>query len=346
MEVSRIENLPPPPGIINSIKTGFDLIAGNIATILFPLLLNLFLWLGPRLQMNALFNSIKDTVSMTSKWQAFGISAEGIQQLNKWYETANLFWLIFATPVGVSNLFANSRILQAIFPHFFKDALAQTTQLTPLGNPLVLQVTEWNIVGLTMLLILLGWILGGLYFRSVAWLAMADNGVRPTPVSHAIVQTILISISWGIMSVFVGMPFLALLTSVARSSNPFVAYLLMAFLGLASMWIIVPLYFWSHGIFLKQQNVLSSIWSSFQMARFTLPTSSMFVLTVFLLTFGLGYLWSIPPEDSWMMLVGILGHSFIATALLASSFVYYRDVNAWLPRMIEYLKSNLPSRVS
>ncbi|MBK8618579.1 MAG: hypothetical protein IPN96_16020 [Anaerolineales bacterium] len=101
----------------------------------------------------------------------------------------------------------------------------------------------------------------------------------------------------------------------------FIANLFVLFLSLVSMWVIVPLFFWPHGIFLKQQNFVTSVLSSVQMARFTLPTSSMFVLTVFLLTFGLNFVWSIPPEDSWVTLLGIFGHSFVTTALLAGSFI-------------------------
>lgn len=74
------------------------------------------------------------------------------------------------------------------------------------------------------------------------------------------------------------------------------------------------------------------------MARFTLPTSGLFILAVFLLSTGLNYLWSVPPDDSWMVLVGIAGHAFIRTALLSASFVYYRDMNAWLQTVFEKLK--------
>jgi hypothetical protein len=81
------------------------------------------------------------------------------------------------------------------------------------------------------------------------------------------------------------------------------------------------------------------------MMRFTLPTSSMFVLTVFLLTFGLNFLWSIPPEDSWMTLLGIFGHAFVTTALLAGSFIYYRDMNIWLQTVIEKLRLNTVAKV-
>jgi hypothetical protein len=57
----------------------------------------------------------------------------------------------------------------------------------------------------------------------------------------------------------------------------------------------------------------------------------------------LNYLWTIPANDSWLTLVGILGHAFIMTALLASSFVYYRDTAAWLQSVMERLRATTPT---
>jgi len=54
----------------------------------------------------------------------------------------------------------------------------------------------------------------------------------------------------------------------------------------------------------------------------------------------LNYLWSVPPNNSWMLLIGIAGHAFITTALLAASFVYYRDMNIWLQTVFEQVKQN------
>ena len=85
MEVSRIENLPPPPGIINSIKAGFDTIASHITAILLPLLLNLFMWLGPRLQMTTLFDSVKNEV--VGIWQRGGVPAADIQRVLDFYNS-------------------------------------------------------------------------------------------------------------------------------------------------------------------------------------------------------------------------------------------------------------------
>jgi hypothetical protein len=329
MSVSKIENLPPPPGIINSIKAGFDIIATHISAILLPLLLNLFLWLGPRLRMVALFNSMKADVF--SIWKTSGIPAEDIQRAMGLYENTipriNLFWIFHTMPIGISSLFLPQKISQ-----------------TPLGDPANLQVSATNLLGWIFFLVFFGWIGGGMYFRSVAWLSMGNKDVPPMSVSHAIAQTILLSISWIVLFFFLGVPVFLVLAVVLQFSTT-IANLLILFLCLASMWVIVPLFFWPHGIFIKQQNVINAILSSFQLMRFTLPTSSLFVLTVFLLAFGLNFLWSIPSEDSWMMLLGIFGQSFVTTALLAASFVYYRDMSIWLQNMIEKLRSNVVPKI-
>ena len=181
-------------------------------------------------------------------------------------------------------------------------------------------------------------------FRSVARLTL-DNPDERIGVPRAIAQTMALSILWGIIAAILGISFLILLAIMFQLSQ-LVAQIFVLFLSLASMWAIVPLYFWSHGIFLKKQNVFTSMLSSFQLTRFTLPTSSMFVLTIFLLAVGLNFLWSIPPTDSWMTIVGIFGHSFVSTALLASSFIYYRDMNIWLQLMIEKMKSRQTEKVN
>jgi hypothetical protein len=43
------------------------------------------------------------------------------------------------------------------------------------------------------------------------------------------------------------------------------------------------------------------------------------------------------------MLVGIAGHAFVSTALLAASFIYYRDINAWLSVVLDQLQKRSPT---
>jgi len=328
MVSTRVDNLPPPPGVISSIKAGFDVIATRITAILMPLVLDLFLWLGPRLRMNALFNSVRNDV--TAIWRAGGVPTTEIQRMMDWYDTSipsiNLFWLLRTLPIGISSL---------LFP--------QQVARTPLGSPAILEVNAWNPLGWMLILTVAAWIGGGLYFRRVAWLATATDDDTPLRVSRAVLQTILVSLVWSILAIAIGVPIVLILAVLAQFSE-LLAYIVILFISLASMWLIVPLFFWPHGVFLKQQNFFTSIISSIQMARFTLPTSSMFILTVFLLSFGLNFLWTIPPEDSWMTLFGIFGHAFVTTALLAGSFIYYRDMSTWLQNVIERLRSSMPKQ--
>jgi hypothetical protein len=120
--------------------------------------------------------------------------------------------------------------------------------------------------------------------------------------------------------------------------SPFLGQVALVVLGMAVIWLIVPVYFSAHGIFTYQMNALNAILNSLRMIRFTLPTTFLFLLLLTVIGQGLRFLWVTPAQDSWWMLVGILGHAFISTALLAASFIYYRDVNNWLKVVFEQLK--------
>ncbi|OGO23072.1 MAG: hypothetical protein A2Y54_04770 [Chloroflexi bacterium RBG_16_51_16] len=324
MVTPKTESLPPPPGIIHSIRAGFDVISTNLAAILLPLMLDVFLWLGPRLSLERLFLSLQS--EMMAIWKAGGISAADLEQLMEGYKNMvpqfNLFWLLRTIPVGISSLM-----------------FARNLPQTPLGLPTIWQVTGGDLILWMGLLIFLGWVGGGLYFRWVARFSIPDLQEQLPGTLKAVAQTVLLSIVWTGLTLAIGLPvflFVALLFQV----NSILAQIVILGASFLSMWLIVPMFFWPHGIFIKNQNFLVAIISSAQMARFTLPTSSMFVLTIFLLGFGLNFVWSIPSPESWMTVVGILGHAFITTALLAASFIYYRDMTAWLQTVMERLKAS------
>jgi hypothetical protein len=217
---------------------------------------------------------------------------------------------------------------------------------TPLGSQDVVQITSIpGLLGLVFLFTILGWVVGGLYFRWVSGIALGDaSRAKMISFSWAIIQTLLLSVIWVIGLMIIIIPMMIILTVLTLLSPVLASGALLVIL-LFSFWLIVPLFFTPHGIFVRRQNAFYSIFTSLRMARFTLPTSGLFVLCVFLLSTGLNYLWSIPTDDSWMLLVGIAGHAFITTALLAASFVYYRDMNVWLQNIFEQLqrKQSVPA---
>ena len=209
--------------------------------------------------------------------------------------------------------------------------------MTPLGVQGVIQIPSLlGMFGWLLLLTLVGWIVGGLYFRWVSGTTLGEDEAGISPI-RAVVQSVILSVIWVILLMLVLIPVLMIVTALALFSSLLASGALLLFL-VVSFWLVVPLFFTPHGIFVKKLNAFHSILTSLKMSRFTLPTSSMFVFAVFVLSTGLNYLWSVPSIDSWMLVVGIAGHAFITTALLSASFVYYHDMNAWLQIVFDQIQ--------
>ena len=326
--MDKIETLPPPPGVVGSIKAGFDAIASNISVILLPLILDVFLWLGPRLRVDRLFGPIFDEMPRYARYS--GIPATDLKTLQEnstllleQLTQYNLFSVLRTFPIGIFSLMSGAMPGQS-----------------PLGLPFIIHVNSvFTLLGWVVILTLIGWAFGGLFFRWVSMVVMDSS--RESHMGQAMFQTVLLSVVYLIVAMMLGVPLLVIFSLVAVAS-PLLAQGMLLVLGLLSMWLIVPVFFTPHGIFMRQQNAFASIVSSLKMARFTLPTSSLFVLSILLIAIGLNFLWNIPSSDTWMALVGIVGHAFITTSLLAASFIYYRDMQVWLQTVLEKLKSNLP----
>ena len=324
MDIQKLETLPPPPGIFSSLKAGFDIVTNRVALILIPLGLDLFLWLGPRLSVDGLlspfivymFEQMRQNLTETDLEliiQRQSVFMEWLQDFNLLNLLSKLQWF----PVGVSSLSAQS---------------------LPVTNPLGLQnvvsvPSIWILLGIAVLLIPIGWIGGGVFYRQVS-VSVQSEDEAGVSLLRSIVQTVFLAVICVVILMILLIP-LSFVIGLLAFINPAVANIAVLVVAFFSFWLIVPLFFTPHGIFIRKQNAIYSILSSLRMTRFSLPTSGMFVLSVFILSNGLDILWSAPKSESWLALVGFAGHAFVTTAVLAASFVYYRDMSDWLKNVYE-----------
>lgn len=338
MYPQKLEEFPPPPGVMGSLRAGFEVVSSHVGLILLPAALDILLWLGPQLSVSGLISPI-----LRIMWDQARASATSAADLERFTETQAVFF----EAVQHFNLLSLLGRLQ-LFPIGVSSLLAQKIPFeTPFGSQRVVEITSSAVVvGLAFLLVVSGWVIGGLYFRWVSGIVLGD-AQREMEIGsmRAIIQTLILSAIWVVGLIVIAVP-LTVILLLLLMLNPVLASGAAFLILLLSFWLIVPLFFTPHGIFVRRQNALYSIFTSLRMARFTLPTSGMFVVSVLLLTTGLNYLWNVPPDDSWMRLVGIGGHAFITTALLAASFVYYRDMNVWLQTVFERLqqKQGMPTQ--
>jgi hypothetical protein len=316
---------PPPPGLVASLMAGFDSVANHSAVILPPLLLDLFLWLGPHLRLKGFLQPLIERLpSLAGAFPSNFPDPAAIQTI--WTDIAdrfNLFVILRTFPVGSTSLLS-----------------FQTSVLNPLGVTFNLDAGPFlGILGWGVLLAFLGWIIGGLYYFWVSKVAIKSETLSPW---KSVRQAIFLSLIWLGLLFFFGIPSMLVL-SVLSAISPIVGQVALFVGAMILIWMVMPVFFSVHGIFILQLDALRAILKSINMVRFTLPNTGLFLLTFVVLNQGLNFLWNTPPLDSWWTLVGITGHAFVSTALLAASFIYYRDINAWLKVVFEQLQQQTTS---
>jgi hypothetical protein len=322
---TKLGKLPPPPGLVASLAGGFDSVASHVLIILPPVLLDLFLWLGPHLRLKDFLQPFIDRLpSLAGAFPSSFTDVAAVQQA--WLGFANqfnLFIILRTFPVGATSLLS-----------------FQVPGQTPIGAPVSFDAGSFlGILGWVSVLIFTGWLIGALYYY---WI----SNVALKPEAHSfwksVKQTILLSSIWlGLLFLLGGPVFL--LISLVTFLSPFLGQIMLFAGSLLLIWLLMPVFFSAHGIFALQLDAFRAILNSLRMVRFTLPNTGLFLMAFVLINQGLNFLWNTPRQDSWWMLVGIAGHAFVSTALLAASFIYYRDINAWLKVVFEQLQQQATS---
>ena len=301
-----------PIGIIQSLASGFDLVTRYPALMLLPVLLDVFLWLGPRLSAYPLFRAYLDFLH-SPEMQAFLApnSPQQMEQMQELLDQAgqmfNLFWWLSPILLGVPGLM-----------------VGVPANKIPSGAPATWQVS--NV--LVYLALFVGLSLAGLALSAVYW-AMLASRVRGERLDLVRIG----SLWWGLCKVtlllivavlVVGLPtFLAAL--VVSLFNMVVAQIVLMLGASLLLWLGFYLTFVLHGIALRDWRVFQSARASALLVRTQFPPTMGLVILAVGIYIGLGYVWNIPTSDSWLRAAGILGNAFTATGVLAATALYYMN---------------------
>jgi hypothetical protein len=322
MENNKNQSAITAPRLIPTFVSGFNSIANHIYLILFPLALDLFLWLGPLIRIK---NLVQPVIERTIQDMSSVYPSETIQMMQatkdailQFFEHFNLLFTLRTFPIGVPSLILG---------------------IAPLDNPirhLTINEVSSSTIALVIVIVclLVGLIVGSIYFGLIALVA---NG-KPlnfdvTQFLNQIKTSLVYFLLVVLLAIGLALPVICLSSSIA-AFLPSLGSIPFFIIGLILVWLLLPFVFSPHGIFAGQQTAFGSIGTSIRLVRKYLPGTGLFFLIAILLSQGLDMLWATPAENDWLILVGILGHAFISSGVLAASFVYYSKGITYMQEMM------------
>ena len=300
------------PKVIPALLSGFNTIANKPYLMIFPIILDLFLWFGPAWRVETYFRSIIQglfSLPGLNTAENAGLIQETQAIWQELVANINLAMSLRTLPIGIPSLMV------------FKPPF-----LNPLGRPFIFDLnTNGQVLGIWTLFLVAGFFLGSIYFQNISWQIIDPHEKNKFKATlRSFIQTILMPFLLLIILLIILIP-IALLSTIASLISPAVGQFILLFAGVALLWIVMPLIFTPHGVFLYRQNVVTAMITSINVVRLSMGNTLWYILTSFVLIEGLNYLWQTPAVDSWFLIIGIFGHAFIVTAVIASSFHYFID---------------------
>lgn len=297
---------------------GFNTIANHWYLILFPVVMDVVLWLGPKIKLKMLLMPFIKTMTQN----VLKISPPEM------LPTAQTYQALWDQLINQFNLTSMVRTLPIGIPSIIARQSPLTSPLGP-GISYELPTVNWVFIVLGILL-LVGFLLGSIYFILVSQVTAPEAGkMSLKDVFSAYMQSLIMFCLMLILLILIAVPLLMLL-SILSLINPGIGQFFMLVAAFMLLWLLMPLVFSPHGVFVLKQKALPSMLISVRLVRLFLPGTGMFVMTSILISEGLNMLWTLPDPNSWMTMIGISGHAFIITGLLAASFIYYREGLKWM----------------
>ncbi|MFN0071094.1 MAG: hypothetical protein ACKVVP_06350 [Chloroflexota bacterium] len=298
-----------PPSVIDTLSAGYSVVNRSPWVLLIPILLDVFLWLGPQISLAPVVDRAIATMAVPTEWPVE--SGRTLEELRRGViETMDAF-----------------------------NVLALLSGPSMVSVPSVAIVTggrgtlHWIEDSGTALSTILGSLVGGLLLGSLyrAWLARQVLGDFATPdrmigeaVSAGGRAFVLMLLMMGVAILF-GMPLAIVLGSAAAVSRDLLS-MGMFIVSIAVMAVVLYLAFALDAVFISRVGPLQAVKNSVAVVRTSFWPTVLLLTLVLLILMGMGRVWELLAAVApWGMYLGILGNAYIATGLLAATMAFYRD---------------------
>ncbi|MGI9145790.1 MAG: hypothetical protein ACR2IK_04455 [Chloroflexota bacterium] len=307
-----------PSGVIETLSAGYSAVNRHVWVLLLPILLDVFLWLGPHVSYSPLVGPVVTHAAEWMRQVALG-SRRGPRSSDL---TGSLDdrreWLIArADEINGLDLLAWGPI-----------ALPNLGSLPSASDELAF-VSGWP-EGLALLggCLGAGLLLGGWFY---AGLANASSGAAGGPLEagrgtlRAVIGVLGLVAVLLVTALLLGVPVVLLIGFTALLSPP-VAVLGSALLGAGVLFAAVHLFFAVPAIFVSHAGPLAAIQRSVAIVRRNLRPSVVLMLLTWLILAGMTQVWDVLGNTlhaPFGVAVGIFGNAYIASGLIAAVMIFY-----------------------
>jgi hypothetical protein len=310
-------------GIIDTLSAGFDRTAKRLWLILLPVLLDIAIWIGPRLSLNRLATEaialLPDAAELGSQY------TQTIELMRAWLTdvgaTTNMMAMVSMRLLGLPSL------TDTLAPKALPFGVVQRS----------VEIPTWlALVGVALLFTLISLLLGCFCLSLIA----EDARDGDMSLSYALqvagrswlrLVTLVLAAALAIIVVGIGV---AVVSGLLAILSVDLAGLLVnlfgwGFLSLSTYGAVI-FYFTSRAIILDDMGILRSVWNALNVIHRSFLRAIGFILLVSILQTGLLYIWRLLAVSAAGTLVGIVGNAYVSTGLIMASFIFYRDrYGAW-----------------
>ena len=299
------------PKIIEAFRRSLATLSGNIYLLLFPILLDLFFLFGKRILVSNIISSWINAIvfppstspELLESWSTLS------QQYLKMIADFSLTGFLRSYPIGVPSLLA-----------FRPMAVNPSGAFASIQTQSSIEMFLWLV-----LFSLIGFVLGAFYLLQIGNAAQGKHFkdiFRNFVNKLANLFTIPVISAITFMVIFLPAVFII---SIIANLVPFFGNVGYFLLTLFLINRITPVIFSAHDIILYENPIVTAVKESIRTVRPTNSKTSFFILIAFLFSIGTNYLWQIPTDNSWMLLVSIFGHALVTTLIFIASFQFYID---------------------
>lgn len=306
----------PKLGVIDSISTGFRVLGRYPWLVLVPILLDLALWLGPRLSLRPLVPAVlallqlPPDASLPADYAT--MMANSQDMLTQVGESFNLGTMLANTLLGVPSVAAS---------------LGDLPALTGLGGRVELN-TVAAALGWAVLLGTIGILVGALYLVLIAQILrtgkLAGAGFF-TSYARAAARLLGVALLVILLILLLSLPMAFMTGLLTLFGGGFGTVMALMVIVVAGWWVRLALTFTVEAIVLDDVGIRNAVLRSINVALRNFWSTAGLIILISLISTGFGLVWARLITLPFGIPLSILLNAVIGTGLIISPFLFYHN---------------------